>query len=195
MTRYKNLTERYFYKYEYLADYYAKKIWNTENICLEKEDIAQELKLKLLTSIKAYARKWAQYRKGNGHKPVLIEYYLRSSMILKSRDFMKEISRVKTVPMSHIDFDYGTDLTEDLDIRSGKLIVDGFNFLDIFKGEERLMMKLHLRGINEDKICKIFKRSKLDPTVTNKLNLKVLKEELKKSNTVHREFSVSHYED
>jgi hypothetical protein len=57
------------------------------------------------------------------------------------------------------------------------------------------MIKFHLKGADKTKIEKIFKNSKLDPTETNKINLKILRDYLLNNNTEVREFSVSYQED
>jgi hypothetical protein len=189
------LTDRYFFKYEHLAKYYADKIWKSGNIGMDKEDLAQEFRVKLITSIKAYAIKCNDFRKGKGYKPVPIEFYLKSTLLQKSKDFMRHINRVEFIPMSSINFDYGMDQKESLDASKGEFVIDGFDILDLFKGEEKKMMKFHLKGIDKEKIEKIFKNSKLDPISTNKINLKVLKDYLARNNTEVREFVTSHYDD
>ena len=49
-------SEIFYHRYAYLADYYAKKVWDTNNIGMELDDIKQELRIKLFLSIKTYAR-------------------------------------------------------------------------------------------------------------------------------------------
>jgi hypothetical protein len=189
------LTERYYFKFEHLAKYYADKIWSENNIGMEKQDIVQELKEKLFTSIKMYAKKWAEYKKTGRCKPVPMEAYLRSALLNKSRDFIKDINKVKMIPMSQINFDYGREHKEILDAENMEFVIDGFDVLSLFKGQERKMIKFHLKGADKTKIEKIFKNSKLDPTETNKINLKILKDYLLNNNTEVREFSVSYQED
>lgn len=189
------LTERYFFKYEHLAKYYADRIWSEGNIGMEKIDVIQELKLKLFTSIKMYAKKWSEYKKTGRCKPVPMEAYLRSALLNKSRDFIKDINKVKMIPMSQINFDYGREHKEILDAENMEFVIDGFDVLSLFKGQERKMIKFHLKGADKTKIEKIFKNSKLDPTETNKINLKILRDYLLNNNTEVREFSVSYQED
>lgn len=189
------LTERYFFKYEHLAKYYADRIWSEGNIGMEKQDIIQELKVKLFTSIKMYAKKWAEYKRTGKCKPVPMEFYIKNALLNKSRDFIKDINRVKMIPMSSINFDYGRDHKEILDAENMEFVIDGFDILSLFKGEERKMIKFHLKGMDKVKIEKIFRNSKLDPIETNKINLKVLKDFLSNNCTEVREFSVSYQED
>lgn len=189
------LRERYYHKYEHLAKYYADKIWNTNNIGMDKEDVIQEFRLKLYESIKMYAKKWSEFKKTGMYKPVPIEQYLRSSLIAKSRDFIKGINKMKMIPMSQINFDFGMDQNISLDSEKLEYVVDGDNILELFPDAQRKMLKFHLKGMDKNKIDKIFKNNPLDPNVCNVLNLQALKEYLTKNPTEVREYVVTYQED
>lgn len=193
--RIKPMSERMYLKYEYLCAYYAKKIWKIDQLAMDIDDIEQEMKLKLFTCIKAYGKKWKLYKDTGKCKPVPIEYYLKTSMLNKSKDFFKDISKATIIPMSSMSFDFGKDDNSHIDVSAGDFIIDDFNVLDLFKGEERSMMKFHLKGFPKEKIEKIFRNSKKDPIITNEINLKVMREFLINNNTEVREFTVSHFED
>lgn len=85
-------TENIFKRYETLAIQYANKIWNENKISLEKEDLYQEMRIKLFLAIKTYAKRWKEYREDNNRKPIPLEFYLRTTMANKVRDFIAEIS-------------------------------------------------------------------------------------------------------
>lgn len=93
MTTIKKLTtEKIFKRYESLAIQYANKIWNENKISLEKEDLYQEMRIKLFLAIKTYAQRWREYREDKNRKPIPLEFYLRTTMANKVRDFIAEIS-------------------------------------------------------------------------------------------------------
>lgn len=85
--------EEFFNKYEYLADYYAKKIWDSNKIGMDIDDIRQELKIKLFLSIKAYAKKWKLYKDTGKQKPIPMEFYLKTVMINQVKDFIRDINK------------------------------------------------------------------------------------------------------
>ena len=57
------ISEKLYFRYEYLANRYASKIFSYEELSFEFEDLVQEFKIKIFTSIKSYGRRWAKYRR------------------------------------------------------------------------------------------------------------------------------------
>lgn len=146
--------EIFYHRYAPLADYYAKKVWDTKNIGMELDDIKQELRIKLFLSIKTYARKWGQYKKTGRVKPMPIEFYLRTVMVNQVRDFIKEINKVsfcdlETVHNIHI----GQEVFEvsRMDIKIGFQ-----NISDLFENKkQKRIMKLYF--LHDLDIKNIFK--------------------------------------
>ena len=52
------MSEILYSRYEYLAGKYASKIFAYEQLSFEYEDLLQEFRVKIFTSIKAYAVRW-----------------------------------------------------------------------------------------------------------------------------------------
>lgn len=189
MEKQKNMSERYYEKYEHLAKYYANKIWNEDNLGLEKEDIAQELRLRLFISIKTYGQRWAEYVETGKGKPVPIEFYLKSVMINKSKDFIKEINKTRFVKTSDVDFDFGNDDCSYID--ESNFILDGFNVLNFLKCERhKKIVKFHLAGFEMKKIKNIF-RELYDPEQIDKIlnnSLDIIRTALKSQITSTRDY-------
>ena len=86
-------SEKLYQKYEFLAKKYANKIFSYHEISFEYEDLLQEFRVKIFTSIKSYGRRWSKFRKGEAPRPVPMRYYLEAACGNKARDFIKYISR------------------------------------------------------------------------------------------------------
>ena len=54
----KKMSEQLYERYEYLAYKYANKMFSYEELSLEYEDLLQEFRIKIFTSIKAYGHRW-----------------------------------------------------------------------------------------------------------------------------------------
>lgn len=198
-----NTSETHYHKYEYLAKHYANKIWNEHNLGLEKEDIIQELRLRLFIAINSHAKclkTWEEYneRIETGwtplpaeviYKPVPIEYYLKSVMINKSRDFIKEINKTFFVRTSEIDFDFGNDDTTSF--TDGELTINGFNILGFLKSDRhKKIVRFHLKGMELKKIKLLYKNfydgSQIDKIL--KSSLEIIRTNLKTQIEPTREY-------
>lgn len=150
-------SERIYSKYEYLAKKYASKIFSYEALSFEYEDLVQEFRLKIFTSIKAYGRRYARYMRGEAARPVPIKYYLEAACGNKARDFMKFISREGyKVRIDDINYDYGVENDSLTDTRSNRFIVNGVNLLEGLSGKERAVFSLFLRGYNTNFLRKVY---------------------------------------
>ena len=87
----KNKIEQIYFRYEFLVEIYSTKLWNTKKIGLERDDIKQELRLKLWTAIQSYLKKMKGWKQGLNSKPIPIKFFLMSVMNNKIIDFIKEI--------------------------------------------------------------------------------------------------------
>ena len=148
--------ETFYHRYSHLADHYAKKIWDTKNIGMELDDVKQELRIKLFLSIKAYARKWGEYRNTGRLKPMPIEFYLRTVMVNQVRDFIKEINKVSFCELEEIQKMHAN---QDLVFISRTDIKIGFQTLsDLFEDKkQRRIMKLYF--LHEFDMKEVFKFS------------------------------------
>ena len=144
-------------RYEYLAKKYAARIFAYEELSFEFEDLVQEFRLKIFTSIKAYGRRWSKYRKGEATRPVPIKYYLECACGNKSRDFMKFISRENhKVRIDDINYDYGVEDDHRIDVSKNQFIVRGIDLLEGLSGKERAVFSLYLRGYNKNFLAKVY---------------------------------------
>lgn len=150
-------SERLYAKYEYLAKKYASKIFSYEALSFEYEDLVQEFRLKIFTSIKAYGRRYARFMRGEASRPVPIKYYLEAACGNKARDFMKFISREGyKVRMDDINYDYGIEDDSVTDTRANRFVVNGVNLLEGLSGKERAVFSLFLRGYGTNFLRKVY---------------------------------------
>lgn len=151
------MSEKLYHRYEYLAKKYASKIFSYEELSFEFEDLVQEFRLKIFTSIKSYGRRWAKYRRNEAGKPVPIRFYLEAACSNKSRDFMKYISRENyKTRIDDINFDYGIDGDTQIEPGHNKFVLNGVDLLEGLTGKERVIFSLFLRGYNTKILTKVY---------------------------------------
>lgn len=153
----KKMSEVLYERYAYLAEKYASKIFSYEELSLEYEDLLQEFRIKIFTSIKAYAVRWKKYRKTGYNKPVPIKFYLEAACSNKANDFIKLISRENyKTRMDDIDYDFGVVQDSEIDCSRNRFIVKGIDLLEGLTGKERMIFSLYLRGYNKGFLSKVY---------------------------------------
>lgn len=151
------VSEKIYLRYEYLAKKYASQIFSYEELGFTMDDLIQEFKIKIFTSIKAYGRRWAKYRKGEASRPIPIRYYLECACGNKRRDFMKYITNENyKVRIDEINYDFGVEDDYAIDVKANKFIVRGIDLLEGLTGKERLVFSLYLRGYNMTFLRKVY---------------------------------------
>ena len=151
------MSEKLYHRYEYLANKYASKIFSYEELSFEFEDLVQEFKIKIFTSIKSYGRRWAKYRRNEASKPVPIRFYLAAACSNKTRDFIKYISRENhKTRIDDINYDYGIEDDTKISSEKNKFIVNSVDLLEGLVGKERAVFSLFLRGYNTKILNKVY---------------------------------------
>lgn len=158
MEKYKKISEELYFRYEYLANKYANKIFSYEQLSFEYEDLLQEFKIKIFSSIKSYGKRWAKYRKNEASRPVPIRFYLEAACSNKMRDFIKYISRENyKTRIDDISYDYGIEIdSESVLPENNKFFVNGIDLLEGLVGKERIIFSLFLRGYNNKILTKVY---------------------------------------
>lgn len=152
----KRVVDKLFEQYQHLAQVYASKVFSYENIGLEKEDIVQELSIKIYQSILAYSEKWMRYKSVEEKKPVPLQAYIMTALSNKVLDITKLIDRQGvTTPMSEVDFDYGVEDTTRIDAERNEFILNGVDVLEGLCGRERTMFIMFIRGHKGGTLSKI----------------------------------------
>lgn len=165
--------ERIYMRYEYLAKVYAAKVFNSERIGYDYDDLLQEFKIKILTSIRSYGLRYAKYEDGEASKPVPIQYYLESSCSNKAIDLMKVISREPySMSIESQDFDYGIECDTVIDKEKNVYILNGVDVLEGLSGNDRLSFIMYIKGFSTNRINKVIKNGE---TVISKQKEKLLK--------------------
>lgn len=163
-------SERIYLKYEYLAKKYAAKIFSYEELSYEFDDLVQEFRLKIYTSIKAYGRRWLKYRRGEASRPIHIRFYLEAACGNKMRDFMKYISRENyKVRIDDINYDFGVEDDYQVDPKTNTFVVRGIDLLEGLTGKERAIFSLFLRGYNQNFLAKVYYSTKQEKLAKKEL--------------------------
>ena len=148
--------ERTYLKYDHLAYKYANKIHSYEQIAFEYEDLVQEFKLKIYTSILAYNKKWLKHLKEGYIKPVPLLFYIESSCMNKAKDFMKYISYEEfKISIEDNDFDYGSYTETEINASQNKFILNGIDLLEGLDKISKTALSMYLRGYTKKEIDKV----------------------------------------
>lgn len=151
------MSERLYYRYEYLAQRFASRIFSYEQLSYEYEDLVQEFRIKIFMSIKAYGRRWLRYQRGKATKPVPLKYYIEAACANKMRDFAKYITRENNkISIDEIHYDYGIDNDTTISPERNIFIVKGVDLLEGLSGKERAVFSLYLRGFNNHLLNKVY---------------------------------------
>jgi hypothetical protein len=156
---------KFYNKYEHLASTYAKQIFNYERYGYEKADIVQEFKIKLYTSIISYAEKLQEYKETGKYKPVPIEFYLKSAMVNKVKDFVRkfnteDVANTNKISIQDNNFDYSVynDMASELDLKNHVCVINGVDLLENLALLEKFVFVLYLKGHTIREIKRKFKK-------------------------------------
>lgn len=150
--------EKIYKNYEYLATQYANKVFEFGQLGYEYQDVLQEFKIKIFTSIRAYLNKIAEYNAGKVEKkPVPIKYYLQSACSNKLCDLIKFISRENhKTSLDEVNYDYGMMQDTIVEPEENRFVLNGVDLLEGLHGKQRAVFSLYLRGYNRNLLNKIY---------------------------------------
>ena len=149
---------KFYNRYEYLASYYASKISGYGKLGLEKEDIIQDMKLKIWESIPKFIDAWARYREGD-YKPSPMKFYLILVLKNKSKNYFKLVEKnMKNVSMSEVNFDYGIESNPDtiVNLKENQVVIDGVDLYQGMNEVERKAFQMRLKGHKLGTINKLY---------------------------------------
>jgi DNA-directed RNA polymerase specialized sigma24 family protein len=179
----KPASHRLYERYAYLADIYANKLFNTNAIGMDREDVVQELRLKIITSIRAYGKRWADFKKTGLYKPVPIKYYIQTAMNNKLIDMVEEIKKdvnQYSLSMEDHSFDYGIDSSGfsvlQLTGTQKEAVVCGVDLLQGLDGQAKDAFCMYLKGHPLKTIEKVFKGKVQDIGLMIRAQVETLRE-------------------
>lgn len=180
--------ENIYNRYDYLCGYYASKIIIPSNSPYEKDDIIQELRMRLFMSIQTYSVKYSKFLETGSGKPIPLQFYVKTVLINRTKDLMKEVNTSNlNLSIQSSGLNFGTDKKE-FSYENYNLVIDGENILDLFSGDERVIMKLLLiKNFDQKEVVKKFK-NKIEIKETIEKGLEKIKEFLNKRNENVNEF-------
>lgn len=192
------IVEKFYCKYEYLVYSYCKNLKNLEKCGYEKDDLLQELKMRLFMGIQAYGRKYKVYLETGLMKPIPIEYYLRTLLKNRIKDFYQMFEKYKRMNTNimigeDVDLGYRSDLERGININfdEKKLMVNDVDILSDLDVFEKNCVCLYFKGYSINNIQKLVKNKKFK----NCENFKVWFQKYLKnlqSNTLLRESEQNH---
>lgn len=148
-----NKLEILFYKYEPMVYRYANKLYDVGALGMDKDDILQELRVKLYTSMLGYLKRWKEYRTTGRRKPVSMYHYLQCCMGNHVTDFITKIRRIQEVfkknSLETESYDYGVQQsnTSIIDLGAAKVaVLNGVDLLQGLSGDSLAIWMLHLKG-------------------------------------------------
>ena len=182
----KTAIESLYGKYEYMAAIYASKIFNFERYGYEKEDIVQELRIKIYTSIISYAEKWAEYKRTNRYKPVPIKFYIKAAMVNKVKDFIKlfnmeQVENIDKVSIQADGFDHSqfNTIESNLDINNCVCEINGVDLFEGLHGRKKQAFALFLKGFTIPELNERFTKIDVMTVVTRQIEfIRTKREEL-----------------
>ena len=150
--------EKIYHRYEHLATNYARVIWDANNIGMDKEDLEQELRIKLFLAIKSYGKRWKEYKESGRIKPVPIEFFLKTVMNNKVKDFIRDIHKMPLSSLDNMNFDYGREDHQELELLGSNIMIGDVNLIDLFKKKQRKVMRLLiLKDFDQEEVYRIYK--------------------------------------
>jgi len=154
--------EKLFAQYEPMANTYAARVFDYNQLGFEFEDLVQELRIKIYTSIKSYLSRLADYNAGRiKKKPVPMKYYIQTALSNKVRDFIKSIiSENFKQSIDDLGYDYGICQESSISPEDNEFIVNGVDLLENLHGKQRAIFSLYLRGYNNILLNKVNRSAK-----------------------------------
>lgn len=145
-------------KLEFLAVKYANKLYSYEELSMEREDLLQEFRLKIFTSIKAYGRRWLAYRRGTASRPVPLRYYVECACSNKCTDMMRAISKENyKLRIDQTNYDCGVEDNVYIDTERDKFVINGVDVLHNLTGIRRAIFSLYIKGRGRDMLARMLR--------------------------------------
>lgn len=139
--------EKAYKELEFLAVKYANKLYSYEELSLERDDLLQEFRLKIFTSIKAYGRRWLAYRRGTAARPVPLRYYVECACSNKCTDLMRAIRKENhKLRIDQTAYDCGIEDIVQTEPELNRFVINGVDVLANLTGMKRVIFSLHIRG-------------------------------------------------
>lgn len=166
------LTNFAFPKFENLSLHYANKVDFRKIQHIEKDDLIQDLKLKIFESLKKWFIKSEKYKLGlERFKPVDMKFYIGASCNNLLADLFKDLDAKpkQALSIQSDSFDFGVFTAESensiFDWDSRVLILNGVNLLEGLQGVEQTVFFLYLKGYSILDLRKIFSTLKVDTII------------------------------
>jgi hypothetical protein len=153
---------QYYKKFEYLATNYSFRVFNFERHGYERDDIIQELRIKIYNCTKTYLDKWQEYRQTGRYKPIPIEYYIKCAMGNRVKDFIKifnneAVENTDKVSIHDELYDEGVHSTMESQFNLHRCIctINGVDFFDNLNAKQKTCFSYYLQGVPVSQLRKM----------------------------------------
>lgn len=150
-------------KYDHLVIHYAKQILLNKELGLEREDIEQELRIKLYISLAKYSEKWKKFKETGQNKPIDVSVFLKSALKNKVTDIIRSLNAQKHkheefASFSSTDISYYSTATSNINFEKGSeiFIINGVDVLINLRGLKREAYILYIKGFTVRELQKQF---------------------------------------
>lgn len=87
------MVEKWYKRHDKIPRQYVNKLGGYEKISWERSDIVQELNIKMLTTIRAWGRRYREFQHTGRYEPVQVDIFIRTAMVNRMKDFFKYVQR------------------------------------------------------------------------------------------------------
>lgn len=156
--------ESLFNKYEYLAEMYAKKIFNYNILGYDQQDVIQEFRIKMYEIILAYGRSIEKRKERGMIRPVPIPFYIKAALSNFVNDYIKKIKNQELTFSNELKFDTQRDYAEFnpnesvIDPVAGEYSIGGFDLLAPLEGVDKKIFVMYLKGTPTSKLKNAFNK-------------------------------------
>ena len=163
------ISEVLFARFQYLAKYYAKKVYHLEKIAYEQDDILQDFRIKLYEVILCYGRSWSRYKQTGRRKPIPMRFYIKSALANKVYDYISKIegkhgadnSRRAIVlngnSFESIDYGVNNPNYSEISYENNTYMLSGIDLLGNLNPFEKRIYSMYLKGTSVKKLHNTFK--------------------------------------
>ena len=150
-------------KYEPLIKYYSTRVWGYEEIGMEKEDVEQDMRLKVWNGLETHWVKFLKFTRTKRQPPVPLDIWVKTLLVNYNRDLIRKLNvrriECEAIRVEHSNIEISKWYGEESILSDVKNYnINGVDLLENMSGKEKLIFKMYLKGLSKTKISKVFKR-------------------------------------
>lgn len=144
------MVERWYLQNIKIPKQYVGKLGGYEKLSWERGDVLQELNIKMLMTIRAWARRYREFQHTGRYEPVQVDIFIRTAMVNRMKDFFKYVERApRFAEINYASEGGGIDIISNSE-NIGETVVDLLGKRLMICGEDLLV------GLNSKKEKAVF---------------------------------------